>query len=76
MRIGNISRRPASISKQNTSLESPENFAKFSVGPTSEIPGPTLLSVVSTELNVVEKSKLFSDTMRTDTTKISIYAKK
>ena len=52
---------------QNTSFDNGENIWKFSTGPTMEIPGPTLFSVVSTELNVVAKSKLLIETSRIDT---------
>ena len=74
IRNGNISRRPASISKQNTSLANGEKFAKLPVGPTSDIPGPILLSVAITELNVVAKSLLSKAIINTEPTMIAAYA--
>ena len=44
---GNISKRPASISKQKTSFDNGENAEKFPVAPTSSIPGPILLCCTS-----------------------------
>ena len=66
MRNGKISRRPASISKQNTNLENGEKSAKLPVGPTPPIPGPTLFIVVSTDVNVVPKSILSIEINNTD----------
>lgn len=73
---GNISKRPASISKQKTSFDNGENAEKFPVAPTSSIPGPILLSVAITELNVVAKSKLSAETINTDSPAIPAYAMK
>ena len=58
IRNGKISSLPASMSKQNTSLENTENWEKFPAGPTPPIPGPILFSVAITELNVVAKSQI------------------
>lgn len=60
------------MSKQNTIFENGENTAKFSTDPTAEIPGPTLLIVVSTELNVVEKSKLLREIKPIETANIAM----
>ena len=68
---GKSSSLPASISKQKTSFDKTENLWKFITGPTCEIPGPTLLSVVRTPLNEVAKSKLSMDTSSVDTTRIN-----
>ena len=53
-------------------LEKSENFAKFSIGPMAEIPGPILFIVVSTPLKDVAKSKLFNDINNTDKINIAI----
>ncbi|WP_369523116.1 hypothetical protein, partial [Anaerofustis stercorihominis] len=63
-------------SKLNTIFDSAENAWKLSVGPTCEIPGPTLFIVVKTPLNDVAKSKLSSETSSTDTIMINTYAEK
>ena len=56
MRMGNISKRPASILKHKSSLEGTENAAKFPIGPTISRPGPTLFRQAATEVNEVIKS--------------------
>ena len=62
------------MSKQKTIFEKSENAEKFSTGPTAAIPGPTLLIVVNTLLNVVAKSKLLIEIKSTESTKKIIYA--
>ena len=62
------------MSKHNINFESGENSAKFPIGPTFAIPGPTFPSVVSTALNVVSKSKLSRETSTTDPIRIPTYA--
>lgn len=69
-----ISSRPISISTQNTIFEKLENFAKFLHRSYQIQSGPTLLSVVSTPVNEVVKSKLLIEIRSTDTIRISIYA--
>lgn len=65
-RNGKISSLPTSISRQYTSFENQEKSAKFSTGPTMANPGPVLLIVVSTPVNVVSKLKLSKETSSTD----------
>ena len=76
MRNGKISSLPISISIENTILDSTEKDWKFSTGPTLEIPGPTLLSMVSTPDTVVAKSKLSSATSKTEMPNTNTYALK
>ena len=76
MRRGNISRRPASISNMNTSLDSDENQPKLHVGPTRLKPGPMLLMVAATDDNVVTRSSHSKDTIRADITNITVKATK
>ena len=54
--IGKISRRPASMSNINTSFDITENSEKLLAGPTPPIPGPMLLKVAATAVNVVSVS--------------------
>ena len=56
--IGKISKRPTSIAKLITNVESGENMEKFAVGPTASKPGPILLSVAAIAVKFVVKSKL------------------
>lgn len=44
------------MSKHNTIFDNGEKKEKLQVGPTREIPGPTLLIAVNTEVNDVAKS--------------------
>ena len=46
-RMGKISRRPMSITRESKSLEAAESIWKFEAGPTSPRPGPTLLRQVT-----------------------------
>ena len=73
MRSGNISSLPASISKIKTRREPSENPPKFPVGPTTESPGPILLSVAKTAVKLVVKSKLSKLIKRTENTSIARY---
>ena len=70
--IGNSSRRPANISKISTIFEKFEKNAKFPVGPTRLIPGPILLIVAITDVNIVEKSRFSNDNKITLTKNTSI----
>ena len=54
--MGNSSSRPASISKESTSLDNGEKIPKFPVGPIRERPGPTLFKVVATAVKFVTRS--------------------
>lgn len=54
--IGNISKRPTSISNDKTSFEIHDKLEKFPVGPTIPKPGPTLLIHVATDENAEVKS--------------------
>ena len=56
IRIGNNSSRPASMSKERTSLDRGEKIPKFPVGPIKERPGPTLFKVVTTAVKFVTRS--------------------
>ena len=71
MSMGNSSRRPASISKDKTSLENHENPAKFDAGPTSPRPGPILFIVAVMAVKLVIKSLLSNDIAIRDAAKIS-----
>ena len=76
-RIGISSSLPASISNMNTNLESAVKCAKFCVGPTIESPGPTLFSVVVTDVKQVTRSlpsmAIISNENTKITTKVKIY---
>ena len=54
--IGNNSSLPASMSNISTHLQGVLKNWKFSVGPTRSRPGPILLIVAATDVNVVTKS--------------------
>lgn len=62
------SSRPNNISKLSTYLERSENPEKLHDGPTLLKPGPILLMQVTTDENVVVKSKLLSDIKSNDPT--------
>ena len=66
IRIGNSSSRPASISKERTSLDSGEKIPKFPVGPIRERPGPTLFKVVTTAVKFVTRSNSSKLMMKID----------
>ena len=65
--MGNSSSRPASISKESTSLDSGEKIPKFPVGPISERPGPTLFNVVATAVKLVTRSNSSKLMIKMDT---------
>ena len=74
MRIGKISKRPASISKHKSSFDGKEKAAKLPIGPTISSPGPTLFKQADTEVNDVTKSNSSTAVMiRIETAKIRIY---
>ena len=56
MIIGNISKRPANITKDNKIFEKSFNPAKLLAGPTIPNPGPMLFKVATTALNADKKS--------------------
>lgn len=56
--IGNISSRPANISKDKTSFDTSDKDEKFPTGPTTFIPGPTLFKHVATAEKALVKSIL------------------
>ena len=70
---GTISSLPISILSINTNFESDEKIEKLPIGPTSERPGPTLPSVVATEVKLVIKSKLSKLIKRSDVRNIARY---
>ena len=65
-----------SISADKTSFDKTDRWLKFSTGPTSERPGPTLLMHVITDENVDVKSRLLRETNKIDIPIISIYTTK
>ena len=69
MSMGISSSLPAIISKISTSFEGIEKKAKFSVGPTSERPGPILLIVAATAVKLVTASLQSKETSRVETAK-------
>ena len=74
MSSGNSSRRPASISNIRIYLEKVLKNAKLHVGPTMFNPGPMLLIVAATEVNVVVRSNPLILTITNDVMNINIYA--
>lgn len=66
MIMGKHSNLPSSISITKTILDRFEKEAKFSVGPIFSKPGPTLFIQAITDVNEVEKSKLFKDIKSND----------
>ena len=64
------------MSNMRTYLERADSCEKLHVGPTPAIPGPMLLKVAATAVNVVVKSKLSKLTTRTDRAKIKKYTMK
>ena len=66
--MGNISKRPASISKINTSFAKAEYPAKFPAGPTSPSPGPILFIVATTAVKLVIRSFPSTETNNRETT--------
>ena len=74
--MGRTSSLPMSISAERTSFDKTDRWLKFSTGPTRESPGPTLLIQVTTDVNVVVKSRLLRETNKIDIPIISIYTTK
>ena len=71
--MGKSSSLPASISKISTYFEKSEKKLKFSVGPTSDSPGPILLIVAATAVKQVSVSCPSIETSRVETAKIKTY---
>ena len=72
--MGNISKRPISMSAVSTKVDKLEYIEKFCVGPTFARPGPILLNAASTAEKFVVKSKLSMLIINTETAKIARYA--
>lgn len=68
--IGNSSSLPASISNIKTIFEKILKSAKLQVGPTPPRPGPMLLSIATTPVKLVVKSKLSIETNKVDIKRI------
>ena len=59
------------IKNEKVILLNPLKAEKLPIGPTTSIPGPILLSVVITEVNVVAGSKLLMEIIRTPAEKVN-----
>ena len=64
------------MARDMVSLLRGENMEKLPMGPTSSRPGPTLLSVVMTAVNVVPKEKLSRDKIKVANSMIMKYTVK
>jgi len=72
MRIGNNSRRPASILNMKVHLLNTLKPLKFEEGPTPERPGPILFMVASEAVKLVVKSLFSKEIIKTEVTSIEI----
>ena len=76
IKSGNISSRPASISRESTIFPKGENCEKLFTGPTPARPGPTLLSVAEIAVKEVVRSKPSMRINKSEIVKTKIYVAK